>query len=647
MKQTILLIGFLLSICLIRETIAQTTRWEKLDRGLVAVQTEQGIFLSWRLLLQDPSDIEFDVFRSTATGIEQRLNSETIRRGTNYFDMSPPESGIVRYRVAATDQLGKDLDTRERTDDVEVDLDNSPIGYLEIPIELPDGYRANDTSTGDLDGDGQYEIVVHVAGRGQDNSRGGFTDPPIFHAYSLLGEKLWEINLGTNVREGAHYNPFLVFDFDGDGKAEFVCRTSDGTVDGLGKTIGNGSADWRVPAPNDQQPASDSNARRRRRNRLPGDVGKILSGPEFLTIFDGRTGAELDSTTYLPQRAPGNDNPSREQQRRIWGDDYGNRIDRFLAAVAFLDGKHPSIITSRGYYTRTVIVCWDFSDGKLQRRWVFDSDDLQFEGKSNPWAGQGNHSISVADVDKDGKDEIIFGSMVIDDDGTGLYSTQLGHGDAQHTSDLDPTRPGLETWSIHESDRADADFIGSELRDAATGEILFVGSRGRDVARGMAADIDPRHPGSELWGGSRDLFSAKGAVIGRAPRSTNMAIWWDGDRQRELLAGVRIEKWDHLSQQQQLLFDGRRAGVLPNNGSKNNPCLVADILGDWREELVLRAADDRSLRVYVSTIPCDIRRVTLMQDRVYRLGVAWQNVGYNQPPHTSFFMGDSRTSQLK
>ena len=237
--------------------------------------------------------------------------------------------------------------------------------------------------------------------------------------------------------------------------------------------------------------------------------------------------------------------------------------------------------------------------------------------------------------------------MVVDDNGSGLYSTKLGHGDAQHTSDLDPTRPGLEIWSIHENENAPPDFVGTELRDARTGEILFVGVRGQDVGRGMAADIDPRHLGYEMWGGDRRLYNAKGEPIGPRPRSQNMAIWWDGDLLRELLDGVDVIKWDYENGQEVTIFKGRDQGLASNNGTKANPCLSADILGDWREELIARTADNRELRVYVSTVPTVHRLYTLMHDPQYRIGIAWQNVAYNQPPHPSFFLGEGMTPQTQ
>jgi rhamnogalacturonan endolyase len=626
---------------------------EQLDRGLVAIpQDHGGVFLSWRLLRTDDGDVGFNVYRQSGTDAPVKLNDAPLTAGTNYVDASPDMSHPISYFVRTV------LDGAEGEPSKSTTLQGS--GYLSIPTALPGGYHANDASVGDLDGDGQYEIIVHAVARGRDNSQGGLTDPPLFYAYRLDGTLMWTINLGKNIREGAHYVPFIVYDLDCDGRAEFICRTADGSADGQGHIIGDAEADWRVtpdsgglapqvgPIDPDKRPAASGERPRRGRGgagvRVRNDVGKILSGPEYLTVFDGRTGAAVDSVTYLPQRAPGNDNPSREQMSAIWGDNYGNRIDRFLSTVAYLDGERPSVVMARGYYTRTVIVAWDLRAGKLEKRWVFDSDavepaDSKQEKQDSPWRGQGNHSISTADVDDDGKDEIIYGAMVIDDDGSGLYSTRLGHGDAQHTSDLDPTRPGLEIWSIHENENATAEFIGAEMRDARTGEILFVGTRGHDVGRGMAADIDPRYLGYEVWGGSNQLLNARGEAIGPRPRSQNMAIWWDGDLLRELLDGVNILKWDYHEGRENIVFDGRRLGLAANNGSKSNPCLSTDILGDWREELVARTADNRELRIYVSTIPTAHRLVTLMHDPQYRIGVCWQNVGYNQPPHPSFFLG--------
>lgn len=615
--------------------MANTPAWaqrqmESLGRGLVALYEGQGrVFLSWRLLGTDPEGTAFHVYRQVGDAPSVRITEKPLDGPTWFRDHDVAPAAGVRYyvRPVVGGQEGPP------SSPAAIPADGVPRNYLAVPIQPPEGYHANDCSVGDLDGDGEYEIVVHMVGRGRDNSQGGLTTEPIFHAYKLDGTLLWTINLGKNIREGAHYTQFLVYDFDGDGRAELICKTADGTIDGRGQVIGDPNADYRTqPAasPPTAPPAQPTPAPggRRGRGARPDRSGYVLSGPEFLTVFDGQTGAALATVPYVPPRGNVAD----------WGDDYGNRVDRFLACVAYLDGQRPSAVMCRGYYTRCVLAAWDWRDGKLSLRWVFDSDDGTPGNRA--YRGQGNHSVSVADVDDDGRDEIIYGACVIDDDGKGLYSTGLGHGDALHVGDFDPDRPGLEVWGIHENEEGNPTRPGVALFAARTGEILFTGSIGQDVGRGMAADIDPRHRGAELWGGSGGLRNVRGERIGSSPRSVNFGIWWDGDLLRELLDGVTITKWDWEQQREVPLFVGREHGLAANNGSKANPCLSADLLGDWREELVARTIDSRELRIYVSTIPTEHRLVTLMHDPQYRLSVAWQNVGYNQPPHPSFYLGE-------
>ncbi len=606
----------------------QAQRWmENLDRGVVAVnQGSEGVFVSWRLLGTEPFDTAFNLYRQSGGDDPVLLNFDPLTGPTCFVDRNADLAVATRYTVRpmVNGQIG------DAYGSFTLEADAPVRAYLSIPIRPPEGYHANDASVGDLDGDRRYDLVVHMVGQGRDNSQSGVTTEPILHAYTLDGTMLWSINLGKNIREGAHYTQFMVYDFDSDGSAEIVCKTADGTIDGVGNVIGNPEADYR------QLPADGVGGRSNqggRQRRSPG--GYILSGPEYLTIFDGMTGEAMCTVDYVPQRHPDTHSPTPRQMDEVWGDDYGNRIDRFLACVAYLDGEHPSVVMCRGYYTRTVLAAWDWRDGQLTQRWVFDSNAADPERTT--WRGQGNHSVAVADVDDDGRDEIVYGSMVIDDDGTGLYSTGLGHGDAQHTSDLDPSRPGLETWSIHENPPSDR--AGVELRNTATGEIYFEAAHGVDVGRGMAADIDPRHPGYELWGGTSYLFDVNGENIGPRPRSQNMAIWWDGDLLRELLNGVDITKWDYENGRETFLFSGREHGLASNNGSKSNPCLSADILGDWREELIARTEDNREIRIYTTTIPTEHRLPTLMHDPTYRLSIAWQNVAYNQPPHPGYFLG--------
>jgi rhamnogalacturonan endolyase len=587
---------------------------ERLDRGVVAINQGAGrVFMSWRMFGDDREDAAFDVYRRVDGGEPERLNESPIDKVTWFIDEQAPLDKPTSYFVRSVGEAGGEDDafagvgddaapsSREFT--LPAHAPTAPC--LEYPITPPLGYRPNDASAGDLDGDGAYELVIHMVGQGRDNSQNGPTTPSWLFAYKLDGTLLWRINLGRNIREGAHYTQFMVYDLDGDGRAEVACKTADGTVDGAGKPIGD---------PN----ASHVNAN-----------GRILDGPEYLTVFEGRTGAVLATADYIPPRG----------DIGLWGDRTGNRVDRFLACVAYLDGRRPSLVMCRGYYTRAVLAAWNFRDGKLSHEWTFDSDDGT--PGNEKYRGQGNHNIAVADVDDDGRDEIIYGSAVIDDDGKGLYATGLGHGDAMHVTDHDPEHPGLEVFKAN-GDRASP--AGIQMRDARTGKQLWgVPCSGRDgVGRACAIDIDPRHPGSECWGagqGVGGLFDARGnRIADRAPSVCNMAAWWDGDLSRELLNGVDVSKWDYESGQEIPLLRGARYGVVSNNGSKSNPCLCADLFGDWREEIVAASGDGRAIAIFTSTIPTEHRMPTLMHDGVYRLGIAWQNVAYNQPAHLSRYL---------
>ncbi|MBN2449686.1 MAG: hypothetical protein JXR77_04815 [Lentisphaeria bacterium] len=586
---------------------------DSLDRGLVALaRPDGGVHVGWRLLATDPPDIAFRLYRRTGPGESVRLNEAPIRTGTNWLDTGalPGEETVYALHAVQGEQESPALGSCR----LRAAAGAQP--YLSLPLRTPEGYHPNDASVGDLDGDGAYEIVLHQAGRGRDNSQAGETDPPILQAYRLDGTFLWQIDLGRNIREGAHYTQFMVYDLDGDGRAEVACKTADGTLDGQGRAIGDATADHRGPR------------------------GTVLRGPEFLTVFDGRTGAALATVDYVPPRAPTPD-PTPAELKRIWGDDYGNRSERYLACVAYLDGARPSLVMCRGYYTRSVLAAWDWREGELRLRWVCDSADGA-PGRE-AYAGQGNHNLAVADVDGDGRDEILYGACTIDDDGTGLYSTGLGHGDAIHLSDIDPRRPGLEVWSIHEHPRHPH---GANLRDAATGAILW-SLESADVGRGMAMDLDPRHPGYECWAAGRGLqgvYTCTGEKISAATPPCNMGIWWDGDLLREVLDGVTISKWDWRTGACVPLLEGETLGCVKNNGTKANPCLAADILGDWREELICRTADGNELRIFVAVAESEHRLVTLMQDPVYRLSVAAQNVGYNLPTQTGFYLGAGMTA---
>lgn len=581
---------------------------EKLDRGVVAIRQADGrAFISWRTLMTDPKSAAFDVYRNG-----QKLNQAPLTKGGTWFiDDNPTDGAVYEVRCEMEQGRGKKEDISHLTSSISHQPSSlfplpSPIGYLPIPLQKPDDmHTANDASVADVDGDGQYEIILKWdPWNAHDNSHDGMTGPTLLDCYRLNGERLWRIDLGQNIRSGAHYTPFIVYDLDGDGKAELMVKTADGTRDAKGTVIGDSLADYRNPA------------------------GRILTGPEYISVFNGLTGAVMDTKPYIPERGDVNN----------WGDNRGNRSERYLAAVGYFGGRTPSAVFCRGYYTRSVLAAWDWDGHELKQRWVFDTNDA-------PWAsyaGQGNHNLRVADVDGDGWDEITYGSMAVDHDGKGLYNTGMGHGDAIHLI-ADHKDGQLYIWDCHENKRD-----GSDLRNAKTGEVVFQVKSSTDVGRAMAADIDPTNPGTEMWSiDSRGVRNMKGEVIDHInPRglSINFGIWWDGDLLRELLDRSAVSKYDWQSNSMTVLqrLDGQF-----NNGTKQNPCLSADILGDWREEVITRNRESTELRIYVSTIPTDYRINCLMQDIPYRLSVATENVGYNQPPETGFYLGPDNTEYLK
>jgi rhamnogalacturonan endolyase len=565
---------------------------EKLDRGVIAVRSGSGNLVSWRWLATDPDDVAFNVYRGGT-----RLTSSPLTGATDYLDAggAAGASYTVRAVVNGAEQAASPASLPFAD------------GYHDVPISPPPGgttpdgvaytYAANDASVGDLDGDGSYEFVLKWdPTNSKDNSQSGYTGDTYVDAYRLDGTRLWRIDLGRNIRSGAHYTQFQVYDYDGDGRAEVVMKTADGTVDGTGKVIGSASADYRNSS------------------------GYVLSGPEYLTAFNGQSGAAMQTVAYDPPRGTVSS----------WGDSYGNRVDRFLAGTAYLDGSRPSIVMARGYYTRTVITAWDWRDGRLTERWRFDSAD----SGNGSYAGQGDHQLAVADVDGDGKDEIVYGAMAVDDDGHGLWNTGQGHGDAMHVGDLDPSRPGLEEFKVDETTTK----YSAWFADARTGQILWhQPDCGCDNGRGVSDDVYAGSPGAESWSsGVSGLYDTHGQNIGRKPGSANFTVWWDGDPVRELLDGTHIDKYGTGADTRLLTA----SGVHANNGTKSTPSLSADLFGDWREEVVWPTGDNRALRIYATPDPTGLRITTLMHDTQYREAVAWQNTAYNQPPHPGFFLGN-------
>ncbi|MFJ9125635.1 rhamnogalacturonan lyase [Streptomyces sp. NPDC102340] len=567
---------------------------EKLDRGLVSVHTDAGNLVSWRWLGTDPDDVAFNVYRAGT-----KVNSAPITGSTNFFHDGAPSSAdyTVRSVVNGTEQADSAHAIQLRS------------GYTDVPITPPAGgttpdgvaytYEANDASVGDLDGDGVLEFILKwQPTNAKDNSQFGYTGNTIVDAVKLDGTRMWRVDLGKNIRSGAHYTQFQVYDYDGDGKAEVAMKTSDGTKDGKGTVVGSSSADHRNSS------------------------GYVLSGPEYLTMFNGQTGAAMGSVDYVPARGTVSS----------WGDSYGNRVDRFLAGTAYLDGARPSLIMARGYYTRSVIAAWDWRDGKFTRRWTFDTSSSTNSGKA--YDGQGNHQLSVADVDGDGKDEIVYGAMAVDDNGSGLWTTKNGHGDAMHVGDLDPSRAGLEEFKVDE----DSSKPSSWMADAKTGSVIWKTGTNGDNGRGVSGDIWSGSAGAESWSSAESgVRDPKGTVVNsHKPSSTNFLSWWDGDTTRELLDGTHIDKYGTSADTR--LLTG--SGVHSNNGTKSTPALSGDILGDWREEVVWPTTNNTALRIYSTPVQTSTRITTLLHDTQYRTALAWQNTAYNQPPHPSFFIGD-------
>ncbi|WP_251449451.1 rhamnogalacturonan lyase [Microbacterium sp. Marseille-Q6648] len=715
---------------------ASLPQLEQLDRGLVAVSTDDGVFLSWRLLGSETAPATdsgvggpaFAIFRDG-----ERI--ATVDDSTNYADAAGSASSVYTVAPVYDDIVG------------EVSAEASPWadGFYDLPLTKPaDGvtpageaytYSANDASVADVDGDGAYEFVVKWdPSNSKDVSQKGYTGPVYIDTYGLDGTLLNRLDLGVNIRAGAHYTQFMVYDFDGDGRSETMLKTAPGTKsitynadgsvaderyitmpqDDLDAGYGHdddyrlSAADYRehlidmfldwhahpeVVAGNwpatleeawgtevaHEYPLSEESAAeladyfidvyapaRSSRNDLTTFEGFILDGPEYLTVFDSATGEELETVDY---------EPGRGDDGLLWGDyamsriEPGNRVDRFLAGVAYLDGKNPSAIFARGYYTRSTIAAYDWDGESLSQEWFVDSGHAPMTNPFNdgphgrdgtdPEFGtittQGFHSLSAADVDGDGKHEIVYGAATIDDDGSLLYSSfdtlpegsadpgadvRLGHGDAMHVTDIDPARPGLEIWTSHEGG-AYAPY-GSVLRDAATGEVIHGAYSGRDTGRAMIGDVRPDVDGIETWASmpsgsdGSGLLSATGEQLDTRTPGTNQSIKWAADLTTQIVNGSidQTPTIDDWTRGRMLTAEGTRT----NNYTKGNPSLVADVFGDWREELLVRTTDSDALRIYTSTQVTEHKLPTLMHDLQYRVEVARQNTTYNQPSYTSYYL---------
>ena len=635
-----------------QEPNTPVSQMEQLDRGLVAIPGSSGkCFVSWRLLGTDDENTTFEVLK----------NGNPIKSNIYQTTSFMAAAGKDDVFQVATYQNGQKVD-------VTPEVKPWAQGYLRIPLNRPeklDGkeYYPNDCSVGDVDGDGQYEIFLKWdPENSKDNANTGYSNPVIIDCYKLDGTQLWRVNLGINIRAGAHYTQFMVYDFDGDGKAEMICKTAPGSADGEGKFVTEA-------ATIDEIKNASNTTDYRNTGTVSKGLGHVLAGPEYLTVFNGMTGAAMHTIHYNPSRAGEMNKTSAYPAKSFWNDDYGNRADRFLACVAYLDGpdQNPSAVMCRGYYTKAYIWAVDWDGTELKTKWLHasvsktqvDHYDSNFTkttqtynsntGKTpysyTAW-GNGNHNISVADVDGDGCDEVCYGSATIDNDGKLLYAVGFGHGDAMHLADLDPDHPGYEIMDVHEEayENKDAGIgYGYDIHDARTGEVLSSGQRDRDTGRGLAADWDAEYRGCEFtFATQTSTYNCKGRSIYDTNPGMNFRIFWDGDAQEELLNDITISKWDKGNISTLSLAASRATGSPAScNSTKATPCLQADIFGDWREEVILwNSTDASSINVYSSTYTTNYRVPTLMHDHVYRLGVAWQNVAYNQPPHLGYYLPD-------
>ena len=615
---------------------------EKLDRGTVAVKTNDGVYLSWRLLgTESLTNQAFDIYRDS-----EKIYTTGEHDATCYTDSKGTADN--KYTVVPK---GEAIDKTEAVDvwTTNTTYKGRSVAYKDIAFKVPDGgktpkdeeytYTANDMSVGDLDGDGEYEYIVKWdPSHSKDNSVKGYTGNVYLDAYELDGTLLWRIDLGVNIRAGAHYTQYMVYDFDGDGKSEVILKTAPGSKEGEGNYVSK--AGKNITKGDDKKDYRNSSG------LLMGKDG----GPEYLTVFNGETGAAMQTVDFDPPRSI--------LTSSQWGDSYANRSERYLAAVAYLDGVHPSVVMTRGYYTYVYAAAYTWDGTDLKEQWLSTNTPTEENGGTGCTVkyadgttlyAQGAHSVSVADVDNDGYDEIIFGSAVLDHDGTVLTYDGRGHGDAEHVSDFDNDGK-QEIFMAHEAGKHNDKIIPYAVDiKRYNGDIMLQAAQG-DIGRGIMDNVDDEYALSSgnlslFWSVAADgIYNQAGEKVGNIPNTNgsnmeNFAVYWDGDLGRELLDGNKLVKYSIKSGTERIYYDSKNS-TLPgsiNNSTKSNACLTADLFGDWREEIVLRYGD--GVRIYFSTIPTDYRLTTLMHDSQYRCAIAWQNVGYNQPPHTSYYIG--------
>lgn len=585
-----------------------------LNRGLMALNLSSsggsGNLVSWRYRESDNNQVKFKLYRGTnATTQNVKLNSGNyIYNRTNFHDTGVSSSAYYKLEV---------YDLNDNLLETEVSRKTWDNQSFEIPTSTPTDtrglgatYTPNDATFCDMDGDGEYEIVLKWdPSNSKDAASNGTTSDTYIDCYKMDGTQLWRINIGPNIRSGAHTTPFLCWDFDGDGYGELICKTAPGTVDGEGNY---------VVLPGDDPTKSWLNGR-----------GKPDDGPEYVTVFDGLTGAELSTMSYHTKYGD-------VSASGFWGDSNQNRSERYLACVAYTDGKTPSAILCRGYYRGAALGAYDWDGMQLSLRWLHRSST---SGKEL-W-GEGAHFCIAGDVDDDGCDEIVYGAACLDNDGKGIvHRTGLGHGDALHLSDFDWDNPGMEIFMPHEEKP-----YGYELRDARSGKLLVYQKADGDTGRGLAADFDSSHDGGELMAScTATLMDCKGQTIadtwaiGSSGAGINNRIFWDGDPYDEFFDKSVLAHWNangRYFDRIQVNGSNYTPGTL-NNYSKYNPCVLGDMLGDWREEIVTYNSSNNALIITATNFETTYRVPHLMDHRQYAELIANQNVGYNQPPHLPY-----------
>lgn len=617
------------------------------------------LLISWRMLPGDDSSTSFDLWRKIGNGKPSKTNAFRAITSTSYSPAISSVKGdntfyLTYHTTSLTFDASAVLDsfTMKQTQ-----IDNK-LPYISIPLKTTEDvdanadivYYANDCSVGDLDGDGVMDIVVkrimgHKSNNNTDEGTGAAdTDPNvrhtiIFDAYKLDGTLLWRIKSGPNIIQGNSVN-FGVADLDGDGKCEFVTKTSEGTVFGDGAEIadtdGDGKTDYRSVWP---------------AGHYQGDGPNGYGGPEFFSVCDGLTGKELARADFITRGKEG-ETPAEmaaNWEANDWTWDprtkkYPWKLANSLRlGIASFDGHNNQIFLGRGVYGRTVVEGWNYSDGKLTRMWKFDSSESggntrNKDGKLNSsYAAQGNHAFNVADLDGDGNDEVMYGSCAFDDDGAGLWTTGLGHGDANHVGKFIADRDGLQMWHCLENGKTMA-----ALHDAKDGRTLWsmAGSGDNDTGRCLIADIDPSNKGYEIWWAGSNAYTIDGRDLGYKPSSCNMAIWFDGTLSRQLINEGIID-----SPKNGRAFTMYRYDMSFNNGTKSNPGWYGDMLGDWREEVIVPSGDKLSdLKLFTTWYPTEFSIPWLMLDHTYKMQCIQQQQGYNQPTHTGFYFGSNQTN---